>query len=347
MSVSDGAGPAPGSVAAASRGSAAVRGLALFLGAFGAANAGGGLVAPGFDANRIWIGDSTLPPLAATALVGGGGLVLTAWAVWGGSRRRLAKVASFVAGALACVAVADAFVVLRVHVSGAADVFPLPLSAAVALGLAWIARAASVARRAAVAGQEIASPSSSPDVAVWAGAWALVLPLALMVALGGTVYRRPADAIVVLGARAYADGRPSVALADRVRTACRAWRDGLAPRLLLSGGPGDGDVHETEAMRRLAISEGVPPSAIVLDPRGVDSRSTVRNALRDAGPAPRLVVVSHAWHLPRLDLAFERRGAVAYTVPAEESRWIARTPWFIAREVAAFWAEWAFGGAGG
>ena len=343
MSVSlSGVAPVP-----CGRRSAAARGLALFLGGFGAANALGGLLAPGFDANRIWIGDATLASPAATVLVGGGGLVLAGWSLRGAPGRRLSVVAALAAASLCGVALADAAVVLRVRLGGTADVFPLSLSVAVALGLAWLARSAWRSRRA----EASARPTpvrAALAVAAWTGLWGLALPVALMATLGRSEYRRPADAIVVLGARAYADGRPSTALADRVRTACRAWRDGLAPHVVLSGGPGDGAVHETEAMRRLALEEGVAASAIVLDPGGVDSRSTVRNVLRSAGSggrtAPRLLVVSHAWHLPRLDLAFERRGAVAYTVPAAESRWIARTPWFIAREVAAFWAEWAFGG---
>jgi vancomycin permeability regulator SanA len=165
-----------------------------------------------------------------------------------------------------------------------------------------------------------------------------------MATLGAAAYARPADAIVVLGARAYADGRPSPVLADRVRTGCALYRRGLAPRVVLSGGPGDGDVHETEAMRRLAVAEGVPDGSIVLDPAGTSTRATVVNSLALLGDAaPRVLVVSQGWHLPRLDLAFERRGARAFTVPAVESRPIAKTPWFVAREVAAWWAEWLAG----
>ena len=56
-----------------------------------------------------------------------------------------------------------------------------------------------------------------------------IFPLAQMFFFGKTDYRRPADAAVVLGARVYADGRLSDALADRVRTACQLYRDGSGP----------------------------------------------------------------------------------------------------------------------
>ena len=54
---------------------------------------------------------------------------------------------------------------------------------------------------------------------------ALGLPLAQAASFGRTDYRRPADAIVVFGARTYADGTPSDALADRVRTACALYHE--------------------------------------------------------------------------------------------------------------------------
>src|SRR5262249_46510741 len=74
----------------------------------------------------------------------------------------------------------------------------------------------------------------------------VAFPSAKMFCLGKTDYRRPADVAVVPGARVYADGQLSDALADRVRTACQLYRAGLTKKLLFSGGPGDGAIHETE-----------------------------------------------------------------------------------------------------
>src|SRR5438105_2386398 len=66
-------------------------------------------------------------------------------------------------------------------------------------------------------------------------------------------------------------------LADRVATACQLYREGRAPKLIFSGGPGDGPVTEPEAMRRLAGRLGVPDDAILLDPRGLSTDATVRD----------------------------------------------------------------------
>src|SRR5206468_3041201 len=105
----------------------------------------------------------------------------------------------------------------------------------------------------------------------------LVFPLAQIIFFGHTDYRRRADAIVVFGARAYASGKPSPLLADRVRTACELYHEGYAATLVFSGGPGDGQVDEPHAMQRLAESLGVPESAILLDPDGLNTDATVRN----------------------------------------------------------------------
>ena len=161
-----------------------------------------------------------------------------------------------------------------------------------------------------------------------------------MLCFGQTDYRRPADAIVVFGCRVYSDGQPSLALADRVRTGCELFREGLAPQIVFSGGPGDGEIHETTAMRQMALELGVPDSAIVLDPQGLSTWATVTNTspIFAAASARRVLAVSHFYHLPRVKLTYQRRGWDVFTVPARETRSIQQLPFNMAREVLAFWA---------
>jgi len=170
------------------------------------------------------------------------------------------------------------------------------------------------------------------------GILAVGLPLAQAWFFGRTDYRRPADAIVVFGARTYADGRPSDALADRVRTGCELYLAGYAPRLLFSGGPGDGAFHETDAMRELALALGVPDEAIEIDRSGLNTEATVAHS-----GSRRVLVVSHFWHLPRVKMTYRRAGIPAYTVPARERYIIRQTPYLMLRETAAFWWYWARG----
>ena len=132
---------------------------------------------------------------------------------------------------------------------------------------------------------------------------------------GHTDYRRKADVIVVFGARAHADGSPSGVLSDRVTTACQLYRDGLADMLIFSGGPGDGDIDEPHAMRRLAMKLGVPDSAIRLDSAGLNTDATVGNTevLFRQLHVSRVLAVSNFYHLPRIKMAYRQAGWDVYT----------------------------------
>src|SRR5205085_2927019 len=103
---------------------------------------------------------------------------------------------------------------------------PLPMSLAIGCALVFIL--ASILR-----GRPAKNDAKSAfQVITVAFACLLAFPLAQIFCFGKTDYRRPADVTVVLGARVYSDGRPSDALADRVRTACALYRDGLTHKLL-------------------------------------------------------------------------------------------------------------------
>jgi uncharacterized SAM-binding protein YcdF (DUF218 family) len=164
------------------------------------------------------------------------------------------------------------------------------------------------------------------------GVGALVV---LILAFGNTDYRRPADCIVVLGARVYADGTPSLALADRVAQGVDLWQAGLAPVVVMSGGvdPGHG-ASEARVMARLAEEAGVPAAAIVLDERGVSTRASAVNcaALAREHGLDDALLVSHGYHLLRAKAAFARAGLEAFSVPAAESRRLARRHTFVVRE---------------
>lgn len=170
-------------------------------------------------------------------------------------------------------------------------------------------------------------------------ALALVFPVAQMVCFGLTDYTRPADVAVVFGARAYASGALSNALEHRVHTACDLYRRGLVRKLVMSGGPGDGPVHETAAMQREAVRLGVPAADILLDPAGVNTRETVRHTIpmfRALG-ATRVLAVSHFYHLPRVKMTYQAAGVEVATVPAVQQRPLRQMPWLMLREIGGLW----------
>lgn len=310
------------------------RALALFIGGFSLLNLLGSILAPGFDANLWWIDLRVFPEIPATLFLLLTSLCLFSFAIWPPHARWRRGLTTATVGAVMIVALWNVCEFYYVLAHGRLrPLLPIPLSLFVFAALGLILKA----------NLRPASPTpfSKPCLGVLAllGVCLIGFPLAQMICFGKTDYRRPADVAVVFGARAYADGRPSDALADRVRTACQLYRDGLVKKLIFSGGPGDGAVHETEAMRRQAVRQGVKAGDILIDSTGLNTQATVKNteAMFSQLGAHRILVVSHFYHLPRIKMAYHRSGWEVYTVPANESYLLRQTPYFMAREVAAMW----------
>lgn len=114
------------------------------------------------------------------------------------------------------------------------------------------------------------------------------------------------DALVVLGTPADSDGNPTPEQLSRVTEAVHEYERGVAPRLILSGGAAHNQFVEAEVMARAAEAQGIPRSAIFIEPKAQD---TIQNACYSA----RIMrahgwrsaeVVSSAAHLPRTGLIF-------------------------------------------
>lgn len=127
-----------------------------------------------------------------------------------------------------------------------------------------------------------------------------------------------ADAIIVMGAAQY-NGKPSPVLRARLDHAVAIWQRGLAPRLLLTGGTGEGDTESEAAVGRVyAMSRGVPDSAILLENEGRTSSQSLRAAadLLHAYGARMAIVVSDPFHMLRLEILGRRYGLDPLTSPA-------------------------------
>lgn len=313
-----------------------LRAAALFLGGFGLLNCVGEWLIPGFGANIWWTDLRLLPGWAAQSLLAAGSDSLVVCSIQPEAARRHAWVRAPIAILLAFV-LWNAFtfwlLLLRGHISSPV-LLPFSLFVAVTLGVVVVS---PHRLRHPLTGSRRRELLFLP---VAAAAAAFLFAIAQMCFFGKTDYRRPADAVVVFGAGVYADGTPSLALYDRMQTAIGLYRAGLAPKVVVSGGPGRGAVHETEAMRRLALAAGVASGDIVTDRQGLNTRATVANtvALAKRYGFGRVMAVSHFYHLPRIKMTYRRAGREVYTVPARESRILAALPYYMAREVAAFWS---------
>ena len=310
------------------------RGLALFLGGFSLLNLAGSFRSTRFDANLWWIDLRAFPSSVANGFLLISALCLIGYAFWPprSAWRRVLTIGC--ASLLAIVSLIETVVFYELLARQTIRPgLPIPLSLFIGGALAFIVFSLLRLPSARTYRKE-----HLQAIAVCAFC-TLAFPLAQMFCFGKTDYRRPADVAVVFGARVYADGRPSDAVADRVRTACRLYHDGWTKKLLLSGGPGDGAIHETESMKRMALQLGVKEQDVLIDETGLNTQATVKNseAIFARLQASRVLVVSHFYHLPRIKLAYQRAGWDVYTVPAKETYVLRQTPYNMAREVAALW----------
>ncbi|MBW2452969.1 MAG: YdcF family protein [Deltaproteobacteria bacterium] len=125
------------------------------------------------------------------------------------------------------------------------------------------------------------------------------------------------DAIVVLGCAIRSSGVPSAALARRINLAFRAYEQGVAPRVIASGGRRWGDHVEAVLIARELVSRGVPEDAVFYELCSLSTRENCRftaELLRKLG-ARRAMIATCAWHLPRAIGNFERLGVAAVSPP--------------------------------
>lgn len=116
------------------------------------------------------------------------------------------------------------------------------------------------------------------------------------------------DAIIVLGRPADHDGNPTPEQLARLTEGVHEYERGVAPRLILTGGAAANRFVEAEVMARSAEAQGVPASAIFIEPQAQD---TIQNAcysvrIMKAHGWDSAEVVSSAYHLPRAGILFNR-----------------------------------------
>lgn len=153
---------------------------------------------------------------------------------------------------------------------------------------------------------------------------------------------QPYGAIVVLGgamapayppSRLYPDLNDS---SDRVWHAARLYKQGLAPRIIVSGGRGPGLEDRTDiaseavTIRRLLMDFGVPESAISLEEKSRNTRENAEFTQRMVGESP-VALVTSAFHMPRAYATFQKYNVKVSAYP---------TDYRIVPELDAAWERW-------
>ena len=112
------------------------------------------------------------------------------------------------------------------------------------------------------------------------------------------------DIILVLGYPASADGTPSPEQRERVLAGVRAWRRGVAPRLVMSGAAAHNQWVEAHTMALLAEQRGVPAADVLEESHALNTIQNVYYtvALMRQHGWDSAEVVSSWSHLPRAGL---------------------------------------------
>ncbi len=95
------------------------------------------------------------------------------------------------------------------------------------------------------------------------------------------------DTIVVLGTPTRSDGTPSPEQRERVLEGVREYKAGIAPHIIMTGGPAHNHFVEAHTMAQLAASQGIPASDILEEPEALN---TIQNIYYSAQ-----LMHQHSW----------------------------------------------------
>lgn len=210
------------------------------------------------------------------------------------------------------------------------------------LGLALTWRRRRIGLALALAGVALLWLLSCQAVAVWLSRQALPQVEALAPAPAAQLRQAQVEAIVVLGggllpqAREYGQPQPNAFTAARLRYGMHLARSAGLP-LAFAGGVGWGAAGlKSQPTEGQAAARFIQEGGLSLRWLDEQSRDTAENAQRLAEllqpqGVRRIALVTHAWHLPRSIVHFERAGFVVLPAPmgyieARESPWLQWLP---------------------
>ncbi len=128
---------------------------------------------------------------------------------------------------------------------------------------------------------------------------------------------RPADAIVVFAGGVGESGKAGGGFQERVTQAVTLYRAGYAPKLIFSSGYVF-TLREAEVMKAVAIDNGVPADAILLEEAAKNTYDNVRltKQMLDRNGWNRILLVSSPYHMRRATMTWSKLAPDVAVVPA-------------------------------
>lgn len=133
---------------------------------------------------------------------------------------------------------------------------------------------------------------------------------------GQAVELSDVDCIIVLGCFVESDGTPCDMLRDRLDRGIELYKNGAAPKIIMSGDHGTVEYDEVNAMKQYAIDNGVPSCDIFMDHAGFSTYESIYRA-KEVFAAEKIIIVTQEYHLTRALYIADRLGVDAYGVASD------------------------------
>lgn len=137
-------------------------------------------------------------------------------------------------------------------------------------------------------------------------------------------YQDHFDTLIVLGTTPRKDGTPSPELRERIDEGVREYKAGVAPHLIMTGGPAHSRFVEGQVMADYAVAEGVPRDAILVEGQAKDTIQNIwySHVIMDAHGWHSAEVISSPYHLPRTGLILQHyTGPVGFAWRTHAAHW--------------------------
>lgn len=127
------------------------------------------------------------------------------------------------------------------------------------------------------------------------------------------------DCILVLGA-GVRNGQPTPMLSDRLQESVFLYKVGASDRILMSGDHGSENYDEVNAMKKFAISKGIPTSHIFMDHAGFSTYESLYRA-KEIFQADKIIIVTQEYHLYRALYIANELGIEAVGISASKQEY--------------------------
>lgn len=134
-------------------------------------------------------------------------------------------------------------------------------------------------------------------------------------------YATQADAIIVLGCNVYQDNGPSPCIRARAGHAADLYHQGLAPRVIVTGGPTKQGPVEATVLARVLMERGVPSGDIIREEQALNTIQNIRNsqAIMREHSWSTAILVTEPFHINRAALIARDVGLTVYPSPAVDT----------------------------